>query len=66
MKPITLTEAILRCRQLLAANSDPGNTLEGLLDEDARTAIEILVEAAGVHGRPAVAVCRARDSLRYR
>lgn len=56
MNPITLTEAILRCRQLLEANNDPGNMFEGLLDEHAIEAVRVVSDwaershAAGIMG----------------
>lgn len=46
MNPITLTEAILRCRQLLNANNDPGNMFEGLLDEHASEAVRVVSDWA--------------------
>ena len=39
MKEFTLTEAVLRCMRLLADNDDPGNTSEGVLDEETRAAL---------------------------
>jgi len=62
MKPLTLTEATLRCRQLLAANHDPGNTLEGLLDDATCCAVQRLVALAEEHAGPTLA--RARPQAR--